>query len=451
MSTFLFGCIPASGHINPTLGIARQLISEGHTVIYATHPAMKETLSREGISIAEDFSWGDPALLFNELMASDREKEISKAMKARYGVSLVGATVYNLEQGVADFIHLIDKWRPDVCYIDSLFPVGIIASEVRNIPCVVSAAGFVYLAAQQAWPYFNGKKISFFFRMVIRLMYGREADKVLRRLNILRRQYGLPLQQTFMKHPRVAAFLLYSSAGMEFKRTDLLPQTFYIGPAVSLTEKAIPFPWDWLDGRPVIYFTMGTVYIRKTLIDHMIAAAKDAPWQVVISTGRTYKATDWNDLPENVLICEYVPQIALLDKTTVVVTAGGFGTVGQAAMKSIPMVIIPFSIDHYFTAKTIVIRKAGILLPRKRATALKLRKAIDILLNNPVYECGAKAIGNDFSCCDAAATGAYVLKYLVLNRHPLYRPDDVAPTLYKDNVAEVLALSSRRQFLRVIS
>ena len=48
MSKIVFFCIPAHGHINPTLGVVRELISRGHKVWYYSYNAMREKIEQTG-------------------------------------------------------------------------------------------------------------------------------------------------------------------------------------------------------------------------------------------------------------------------------------------------------------------------------------------------------------------------------------------------------------------
>ena len=44
MSKIVFFCIPAFGHTNPTLQVVKELISQGHQVIYYSYNLLKEKI-----------------------------------------------------------------------------------------------------------------------------------------------------------------------------------------------------------------------------------------------------------------------------------------------------------------------------------------------------------------------------------------------------------------------
>ena len=50
MSKIVFFCIPAYGHTNPTLGVVRELIAQGHEVLYYSYDTMREPIEAAGAS-----------------------------------------------------------------------------------------------------------------------------------------------------------------------------------------------------------------------------------------------------------------------------------------------------------------------------------------------------------------------------------------------------------------
>ena len=44
MSKIVFFCIPAHGHTNPTLGVVRELVAQGHEVWYYSYNSLKDKI-----------------------------------------------------------------------------------------------------------------------------------------------------------------------------------------------------------------------------------------------------------------------------------------------------------------------------------------------------------------------------------------------------------------------
>lgn len=239
MAKFLFAAIPAYGHVNPTLAIAQQLIAQGHEVLYACHTHFRSVIEKAGIPFADDFSWGDGSVLYNEIMTEGRQKEMNKLFQERLGISNKRSGFYDLEGGTARFIALIDQWKPDVCYIDSLFFPGTIACEARNVPFAFSVATPLAMPSMEYVPYEKGKRMNIFKRLVIWVLL-RGTDKwMTAEVNNVRRKFNVPPVKSFRHPVSPSAYLLYSSGAFEFDRQDLYPQTFYIGPSISKNLTAL--------------------------------------------------------------------------------------------------------------------------------------------------------------------------------------------------------------------
>ncbi|NSL86221.1 hypothetical protein ECE50_005240 [Chitinophaga sp. Mgbs1] len=439
MSRFLFGSVPLHGHLNPTIGIAQQLIRDHHTVAYAAHSHVKQVFEKAGIPFLEKFQWGDAVILSNETIAAGKKLLLPWILKKKMNTTPAECIIHQLEQGVTDFLELIDNWRPDVCVFDTMFYPGIIAAEIRKVPYAVSCPTQLLLPCNTIIPEEKGHTMRPFRKLLAQLMVL-TLRRITQQVNKIRQLHQLPLQQVFWKHHTPALYLAYTSDAFEFRRSDLLSQTYYIGPSVSreFAGADVPFPWEWLDGRPVVYFSMGTVYIRKQIISQVIKASAGAPWQLVISTGKAFPPETWTDIPENVLIRSYVPQVALMEKVSAVVSSGGFGTVGQALMNGVPLVVIPQILEHRVTASKVVHAKAGIKLSSWLVSAGRLHKAIAALLQDPSYRQHASEIRADYQQCNAPVSGARLLEHLAKKRKSLHRPPHQGPTLYSRYVQELL-------------
>ncbi|PSL48182.1 MGT family glycosyltransferase [Chitinophaga niastensis] len=439
MSRFLFGSVPLYGHVNPTIGMAQQLISDGHTVAYACHPKMKPILDKAAIPYREDFQWGDAVAFSNETIAAGKKLLLPWILKKKMNTTPAECIIYKLEDGVRDFLQLIDTWSPDVCVFDTMFYPGILAAEIRGIPYAISCPTQILLPGTAIIPQEKGQPMKLFNRTLVSIMVF-FLGKITRGINKVRKQYNLPLQEAFWKHNSPALYMAYTTEALEYKRSDLLPETYYIGPCSSrkVVGADVDFPWDWLDGRPVVFFTMGTVYIKRKIINQMIKAARGASWQLVITLGNGLQSEEWTDLPENVLIRTYLPQLALLEKVNAVVCTGGFGTVGQTLLAGVPIVMIPQILEHRITGSKLVDRKAGITISSWRVSSKTLRTAVDQLLNDPSYDKHAKEIAADFGKCNASVTAACLLENLASKRAPMPRPEHQEPTVYSNNVQEIL-------------
>jgi UDP:flavonoid glycosyltransferase YjiC (YdhE family) len=139
------------------------------------------------------------------------------------------------------------------------------------------------------------------------------ARPIIREMNARRLRYGL--SQLAMRIPESPglAQIAQQPALFDFPR-ERLPNNFhYTGPwhAIESADK-MEFPWEKLDGRPLIYASMGTLQNRQQPIFQAIATAcagLDA--QLVMSLGSHDQRLDLK-LPEAAIVVPFAPQLDLL-------------------------------------------------------------------------------------------------------------------------------------------
>ncbi len=128
-----------------------------------------------------------------------------------------------------------------------------------------------------------------------------------------------------------------------------LPNNFYYtGPFVEEGARPpIAFPWDRLDGRPLIYVSLGTSRKIAPAIFHMIAeACQGLDVQVVISLGGSRSPSILEALPGDPLVVKEAPQLELVKVATVVINHAGINTVLETLMEGKPMIAIPITHDQ---------------------------------------------------------------------------------------------------------
>lgn len=129
----------------------------------------------------------------------------------------------------------------------------------------------------------------------------------------------------------------------EFERSDMPENVHLVGilPAAG-TEDWQPLAWwDELDGsRPVVVVTQGTLANDdlSQLVEPTLTGLADLDVTVVAALGRDPEALSI-PIPANARVAEFIPFGALLPKTDVFVTNGGFGGTQQALAAGVPVVI----------------------------------------------------------------------------------------------------------------
>ncbi len=118
------------------------------------------------------------------------------------------------------------------------------------------------------------------------------------------------------------------------------------------------------------------------------------------------------DPPSNVLVAPKVPVLELMSSLDGVVCHGGMGTVGEALMHGVPLVVAPIRYDQPIIANGVASAGAGIRVSFGRATLEQLRAAITAVLDDTSYRGSAKRVGDEFTAAGGAGAAARQLAQL---------------------------------------
>jgi MGT family glycosyltransferase len=161
-----------------------------------------------------------------------------------------------------------------------------------------------------------------------------------------------------------------------------LPETFhYLGPWFDSSSSAgIPFPFEKLDGRPIVYGSIGTLQRRNSSYFRIMAeACSELDVQLVLSLGHGTGDARLT-FPGNPVVVNYAPQLELLRRASATITHGGMNTTQQSLFFGVPAVAIPLAHDQPAIAARLLRSGAGIVIPPSRLTAILLREAVQAVL-----------------------------------------------------------------------
>jgi MGT family glycosyltransferase len=153
------------------------------------------------------------------------------------------------------------------------------------------------------------------------------------------------------------------------------------------------FPWDRLDGRPIIYASLGTTLKGDPTTFHLIAEACDGLGvQLVITLGGRRDPEMFHDIPGKPLIVRNAPQLELLKRAEVVITHAGPNTVFETLMQGKPMIAIPKTFDQPAIAARLAWLGAAIVLRPEKLSVQEVRSALATVLSDASYRNAARGI-----------------------------------------------------------
>ena len=165
------------------------------------------------------------------------------------------------------------------------------------------------------------------------------------------------------------------------------------------TTQTADFDWSWLDGRPLIYASLGTLQNGlDQLYQIILDACADLPMQIVLTLGRA----DGNrpqQIPANACVLGYGPQLALLQRASLVVTHAGMNTTLESLAQGLPMVALPIANEQPGIASRIRHAGVGEWLSIRALKPARIRAVIEKVYNEPSYrqrarECARQLAGN---------------------------------------------------------
>jgi len=230
-------------------------------------------------------------------------------------------------------------------------------------------------------------------------------------INSRRRAWGLPpiLPETLAGSP--LAVLSQQPPGFEFPGRRLPPHFHLTGPWIRADSRsAEPFPFDRLDGRPLIYASLGTLQNRMESIFRTIAAActgLDA--QLVIALG-SRDAEGFPNLPGNPVVVPFAPQLRLLRLASLVITHAGLNTALEALAHGVPMVAIPIANDQPGVAARIQASGVGEFISLPRLTVPRLRTRIERVLHGGNYRRAAARFAEQIAQSNGTALAADLIE-----------------------------------------
>ncbi|MFG2003034.1 glycosyltransferase [Spirillospora sp. NPDC048911] len=382
---FLFAVPPLTGHTNPTVAVAAELVQRGHDVAWVGHPDSLEPLLNPGSRVypAEDEA-------FTARLAESRREWLRlrgpaalKFLWEELIVPLGHAMMPGVEAAIEDF-------RPEVVISDQQVLAAPVAARLRGLPWVTSAT----TSAEFTRPLAGMPLVEEWVRDQIgefQLDHGIEDLLDLR----------------FSDH-----LVLVFSTGALIGDVSFFPDHFaLVGPALG-RPRGGEFPWEWLETgrRPAVLVSLGTV--NGPAGERFFRAAADAVRGMDVQAVFVAPAGMVADPPPNVLVRDHVPQLALLERMSAVVSHGGHNTVCETLANGLPLVVAPIRDDQPVIARQVEAAGAGVTVRFARVRADELRTALGTVLTGESYRAAAGRVRDSFAAAGGAAQAAERLEKL---------------------------------------
>ncbi|QDQ14353.1 macrolide-inactivating glycosyltransferase [Streptomyces spectabilis] len=354
--------IAAHGHVNPSLEVIRELVARGHRVTYAIPHSFAQKVAETG---------AEPVLYRTTLPGPDDDP-------SAWGESLLD----NMEPFLADAIHALPQLaaayegdEPDIVLHDiTSYPARVLARrwgvpEVSLSPNLVAWDGYEEEVSEPMWAEPR------------RTERGRAYCE--RFENWLTENGVTEHPDPFVGRPPRSLVLIPKALQPHADRVDESVHTF-----VGACQGDRTAQGDWerpAHAEKVLLVSLGSAFTKRPdFYRECVKAFGDLPgWHVVLQVGRHVEAGELGDVPANIEVRSWVPQLAVLRKADAFITHAGAGGSQEGLATGTPMVAVPQAVDQFGNADMLQALGVARHVPMEEADARTLREAVLALVDDP--------------------------------------------------------------------
>ncbi len=354
--------IAAHGHVNPSLEVIRELVARGHRVTYAIPPVFADKVAETG---AEVKPWR------STLPSPDDDP-------SAWGTTLLDNVEPFLNDAIQALPQLIEAYagdEPDLVLHDiASYPARVLAHRwgvpaISLSPNLVAWEGYEEEVAEPMWaePRQTERGRAYYARFEAWL-----------------RENGITQHpDPFAGRPARSLVLIPRALQPHADRVDEKVHTF-VGACQG--DRSAQGDWQRPAGaEKVVLVSLGSAFTKQlAFYRECVRAFAGLPgWHLVLQVGRHVTPAELGDVPVNVEVRSWVPQLAVLRKADLFVTHAGAGGSQEGLATATPMIAVPQAVDQFGNADMLQGLGVARHLPTEEATAETLRAAALALVDDP--------------------------------------------------------------------
>ncbi len=392
--------VHAKGHMYPASSLALHLQQRGHRITFFCLADSAAFFQEHGLACVvvggKSFPIGYVGQVFEKLGKLKGQAGVLYTMKRFEEL---------LDMHFAELPAAIQATQVDALVIDQFHMAGGAVADHLQLPYVHAAMAMIFIA-ENGVPPVNldwGPQTHLWARLRNAMAYAlvRKMLKPLHsKINAQRVAWGLALHaqypnDVFVGHPQISQ----QPPSFEFPRRRLPAEFHFVGPLHSgKTRPKTEFPRERLDGRPILYASMGTLQNGLDWIFRVIlAACEGLDAQLVLSLGGNMDPAGFSLTAGNPIVVKFAPQLELLKHAALCITHAGLNTALESLACGVPMVAIPITNDQPGVAARIAWCGVGEFLTPRRLTVPRLRAAVQTVWSTPAYRENARRLQREIA------------------------------------------------------
>jgi len=387
-----FGIIgPAvPGHVNPFLALAHELQARGHGVTFFQVLDLEEQIRAAEIGFCPIGESDHPLGSLRESLA--QLGTYSGLAALRFTVRAIQKTTNMI---CRDAPAAIRAAHIDALLVDQTEPAGGSVAEHLGLPFVTICNALAMNREPAIPPPFTPWEYRDSLAGRARNWLGNAvSDRIIAPVQTVlaghRERWKLPAHRNLGETFSSIAQISQQPREFDFPRRSL-PECFhYVGPLRRAFRRPVDFPWERLDGRPLIYASLGTLQNKNLKLFHCFAEACRGLEVQLLIAGTSEESL--GPLPENVLAVSYAPQLELLQRASLTLSHGGLNTVLDSLACGVPVLVMPLTYEQPAIGQRVRWVGAGEMLPVSGLDPTRLRSQVRRLLAERSYTESAQRI-----------------------------------------------------------
>lgn len=374
--------VGATGHILASLPMIGELVKKGVEVLYFAPERYRAQVEVTGAK-------------FSPIPVVAGQDSVDAGDDFLAGIPLV---FLGEAAGVIDHIlPVAETFAPDVVINDPLALAGRIVAKVLDKPLVMLHTTYVsneHFSMCRFWPVYPDTNPA---RAKAHEISAAFTEK-----------YGVKHMDVYEIFEGRGDYNLCTLSKSFQPAGDTFGDDFYFVGA-QIAKRADSGTWQPpTNGKPLLYTSLGSLFNNWPEFYQMLfPVVKDMDINVICSIGSVLKPEDLGDIPENVTVMPFTPQLEVLANTDYFITHAGVGSVMEALYYGVPSFCVPQMDEQVFTAgRMMELKIASSSFQKHELTEEKLRTALEELISNPVYKQNAEAMAkemHDNGGCERAA------------------------------------------------
>lgn len=367
MSNILFVSIFGTGHVNPTIGLAKELMNRGEKVTYISGEEFREKIQKTGAK-------------FKGI------KNLSNLKDSKPPLEIIGRFKEMLEEILELVFNTKEKF--DYIIYDSTFIIGNEVGRVLKIPTICSITTF---ATNESTNIFSD-----LFKQI-----GPKTQQLL--TSSVYMDFVKNLKEKYdIKFPSISTVvsgtgminIVYTSKYFQICGESFDESYKFIGPSIADRNEDMSLSLETNDKKKVIYISLGTIFNKSIeFYESCFKAFDNMDVKIIMSIGKTIDVNTFKSIPSNFIVRNYVSQLEILKQADVFITHGGMNSTNEGLYYDVPLVLIPQFADQPFVAKRVAELGAGIIIEKDKLTPEILKQSVVKILSENNFRINSKKIG----------------------------------------------------------